>query len=170
MHSRIIPVAEKRIVCFQSKTVIICRFVFTFNNYYIYLKRYFEKFLTKVFTIFWRNAALSLILVWLIQKVRFNFFFQRRTQKHRYNCKDNNVQIVLMLIQLTLSAHEQYYWIVLKHKVYCILSLSVSNWDIITSFNSGLIANCRKQLRANAQKEVWSFREERYSFFRSLRA
>jgi len=51
--------AEKRIVCFQSKKVNICRFIFNFNNYYIYLKRYFEKFRTNDFcTIFWRTAAL----------------------------------------------------------------------------------------------------------------
>jgi len=40
MFSRNIPMAEKRIVCFQSK---ICSF-FISNNYYIYLKGYFEIF------------------------------------------------------------------------------------------------------------------------------
>jgi len=34
--------AEKRIVCFQSKNVKICSFFYISNNYYIYLKSYFE--------------------------------------------------------------------------------------------------------------------------------
>jgi len=31
---------------------------FISNNYYIYLKRYFEKIVTNDFSIFWRTAAL----------------------------------------------------------------------------------------------------------------
>ena len=44
------PMPEKRIVCFQSKNVKICRF-FISNNYYIhvYMKRYFEKNVTNDF-------------------------------------------------------------------------------------------------------------------------
>jgi len=38
--------AEKRIVCFQSKKVKICSFFWISNDYYIYLKRYFEKNVT----------------------------------------------------------------------------------------------------------------------------
>jgi len=49
--------AEKRIVCFQSKYVVF----FISNNYYIYLKRYFEKIVTNGFSIFWRTAALVTI-------------------------------------------------------------------------------------------------------------
>jgi len=54
--------AEKRIVRFQSKKVKICRFFFHIsNNYYIYLKIYFEKNVTNDFiSIFWRSAALSM--------------------------------------------------------------------------------------------------------------
>ena len=44
--------AEKRIVCFQSKKVKRCRFFFISNNYYIYLKRYFEKFVTYDFLVY----------------------------------------------------------------------------------------------------------------------
>ena len=59
MYSRNIPEAEKRIVCFQSKQVKICRF-FISNNYYIYLKRYFEIFVTNdFFSILWRTAAVT---------------------------------------------------------------------------------------------------------------
>ena len=46
MYSRNIPMAEKRIFCFQRKKVEICRFLFISNNNYIYLKRYFEIFVT----------------------------------------------------------------------------------------------------------------------------
>jgi len=46
MYSRHIPIAEKQIVCFQSNKVKICRFS---NNYYIYLKRYFEIFVSNDF-------------------------------------------------------------------------------------------------------------------------
>ena len=41
MYSRNILMAEKLIGCFQSKKVKL--FYFISNNYYIYLKRYFEK-------------------------------------------------------------------------------------------------------------------------------
>ena len=59
MYSRNIPMAEKRIVCFQSKKVKRCIFFLIFNNYFIYLKRYFEKCVTNdFFSIFWRTAAL----------------------------------------------------------------------------------------------------------------
>jgi len=64
MYGRNISMAEKRIVCFQSKTVKICSFCFIFNNYYIYLKRYFEIFVTyDFFSIFWRTVALSVSLL-----------------------------------------------------------------------------------------------------------
>jgi len=49
MYSRNISMAEQRIVCFQSKTVKLCRFFLIFNNYYIYLKTYFEKNVTNDF-------------------------------------------------------------------------------------------------------------------------
>jgi len=52
--------AEKQIVCFQSKKVKICR-IFYFN-YYIYLKRYFEKVVTYFFSIFWSTAALNIAM------------------------------------------------------------------------------------------------------------
>jgi len=60
MYSRNIPMAEKRIVCFQSKK---WKYVgFFSNNYYIYLKRNFEIFVTNDFcSIFWRTAPLTLI-------------------------------------------------------------------------------------------------------------
>jgi len=52
--------AEQRIVCFLSKKVKICSFFFISNNYYIYLKRYFEIFVSNnCFSIFWRTAALN---------------------------------------------------------------------------------------------------------------
>ena len=51
MYSRNIPMAEKRIVCLQSKKVKIC-FIFIFNNNYIYLKRYFEKCVTNAFLVY----------------------------------------------------------------------------------------------------------------------
>jgi len=58
MYSRNIPMAEKRIVCFQSKQVKICSFFS--NNYYVYLKSYLEKNVTNnLFSIFWRTAPLS---------------------------------------------------------------------------------------------------------------
>jgi len=46
IESRNIPMAVERIVCFQSKQMKICRFqpFFIYNNYYMYLKRYFEIF------------------------------------------------------------------------------------------------------------------------------
>ena len=48
MYSRNIPMAVKRIVCFQSKKGKLFSF-FTYN-YYIYLKKkYFEKFVTNDF-------------------------------------------------------------------------------------------------------------------------
>jgi len=56
--------AEKRVACFQSKKVKICRFFSISTNYYIYLKRYFEIFLTNnCFSIFWRTTALKGLLV-----------------------------------------------------------------------------------------------------------
>ena len=53
--------AVKRIVCFQS----ICSFFFKFlTTIIIYLKRYFEIFVTNdFFSIFWRSAALKLIVI-----------------------------------------------------------------------------------------------------------
>jgi len=48
MYSRNNSMAEKQIVCFQSKKVKKCRF-FIYNNYYLYLKRYFEKIVTNDF-------------------------------------------------------------------------------------------------------------------------
>jgi len=51
MYSRNIPMAEKRIVCFQSKKVKIYMF-FISNNYYIYLKRYFETNVTNDFLVY----------------------------------------------------------------------------------------------------------------------
>ena len=45
-NRRNIPMAKKRFVCFQSKK--ICRFFFISNNYYIYLIRYFEIFVTNL--------------------------------------------------------------------------------------------------------------------------
>jgi len=39
MYSRNIPIAEKRIVSFQSKKVKMCSF-FISKNYYIYFKRF----------------------------------------------------------------------------------------------------------------------------------
>ena len=48
MYRRNILMAEKRIVCFQSKKVKIC----ISNNYYIYLKRYFEIFVTNDFLVY----------------------------------------------------------------------------------------------------------------------
>ena len=54
MYRRNIQMAEKRIVCFQSKKVKIhvCRFFIISNNYYIYLKRYFETFVTNDFLVY----------------------------------------------------------------------------------------------------------------------
>jgi len=49
VYSRNIPIAEKWIVCFQNKKVEVCSFYFIFNNYYIYMKRYFEIFVTNDF-------------------------------------------------------------------------------------------------------------------------
>ena len=62
MYSRNIPMAEMRIVCFQSKKVVkkFLGFFYISNNYYIYLKRYFEILVTNDFlSIFWRSAALK---------------------------------------------------------------------------------------------------------------
>ena len=47
-YRRNISMAEKRIVCFQSKTVKICSF-FISNNYNIYLKKSFKIFVTNDF-------------------------------------------------------------------------------------------------------------------------
>jgi len=55
MYSRNIPMAEKRIVCFQSKKVKICLIS---NNYYIYLKIYFEIFVTNDFLGYSNNQLL----------------------------------------------------------------------------------------------------------------
>jgi len=54
MYSRNIPMAEKRMVCFQSKKVKIYKFFFISNNYYkiIYLVRHFEIFKTKHFLVY----------------------------------------------------------------------------------------------------------------------
>ena len=61
MYSRNIWTVEKRIVCFQSKKVKTCCFYFISDNYYIYLKKYFEIFVTNDFlSIFWSTAALTL--------------------------------------------------------------------------------------------------------------
>jgi len=51
MYRRNISMAVKRIVCFQSKKVKICTF-FISNNYFIYLKRYFEIFVTNDFLVY----------------------------------------------------------------------------------------------------------------------
>ena len=51
MYCRNTPMAETRIVCFQSKPVKICSF-FISKNYYIYLKRYFEIFVTNDFLVY----------------------------------------------------------------------------------------------------------------------
>jgi len=51
MYSRNIPMAEKRIVCFQSKKVKICKKIIS-NNYYLYLKRYCEIFVTNDFLVY----------------------------------------------------------------------------------------------------------------------
>ena len=50
MYSRNILMAEKRTVCFQSKKWKYV--VFSSNNYYIYLKRYFEIFVTNDFLVY----------------------------------------------------------------------------------------------------------------------
>ena len=58
--------AEKRIVCFQSKSkkVKICSF-FISNNYYIYLKRFFEICVTNdFFSIFWRTVCFQTFIDW----------------------------------------------------------------------------------------------------------
>jgi len=45
--------AEKRIVCFQSKKLKMYMYVSLIsNNYYIYLKRYFEIFVTNDFLVY----------------------------------------------------------------------------------------------------------------------
>ena len=47
MYSTNIPMAEKRIVCFQSKkseNMYILTVILNSTNYYMYLKRYFEIF------------------------------------------------------------------------------------------------------------------------------
>jgi len=51
--------AEKQMVCFQSKKVNVGFFYF---NYYIYLKRYFEQVVTYFFSIFWGTAALNIAM------------------------------------------------------------------------------------------------------------
>ena len=57
--------AEKRIVCFQSKKVKICSFFYISNNYYIYLKRFFLIFVTNdCFSIFWRTDALKVTFIY----------------------------------------------------------------------------------------------------------
>jgi len=48
MYSRNIPIAEKRIVFFQSKKSVIL----ISNNYYIYFKRYFEIYVTNDFLVY----------------------------------------------------------------------------------------------------------------------
>jgi len=48
MYSRNIPMAEKQIVCFQSKKKKICKF-FLFITTILYWKRYFEKCVTNDF-------------------------------------------------------------------------------------------------------------------------
>jgi len=52
MYRRNISMAEKRIICFQSKKVKICRFFFISNNFYIYLKRYFEIYVINDFLVY----------------------------------------------------------------------------------------------------------------------
>ena len=51
MYRRNIPMAEKQIVCFQSKNEKIRRF-FLFLTTIIYLKRYFEIFVTYDFLVY----------------------------------------------------------------------------------------------------------------------
>jgi len=77
MYSRNILLAEKRIVCFQSKKVKICRFFLISNNYYRYLKKYFEIFVTNdCFSIFWRTPAFKSSLMNPHQPVHiFNCFY-----------------------------------------------------------------------------------------------
>jgi len=59
MYRMIIPMAEKRIVCFESKEVKICSFFyFISNNYYIYLKIYFEKIVTNEFLVYFGGQLL----------------------------------------------------------------------------------------------------------------
>ena len=87
MYSRNIPIAEKRIVCFQSKQVKICRFLFISDNFYIYLKWYFEKCVATVmlFCIFRRSAALmSYCTQWY-----FNWFL---IGKQQTPCDVNNTR------------------------------------------------------------------------------
>ena len=53
--------AEKRIVCFQSKKVknmFVSTVIFISNKYYIYLKRYFEIFVTNDFLVYSRGQLL----------------------------------------------------------------------------------------------------------------
>jgi len=50
--------AEKEIVCFQSKKVKICRF-FISHNYYIYLKRNVEIFVTNYFLVYFGGQLLQ---------------------------------------------------------------------------------------------------------------
>ena len=60
MYSRNIPMTEKRNVCFQSKKKWKYVVFLISNNYYIYLKKYFEIFVTNdIFSIFWRTTALT---------------------------------------------------------------------------------------------------------------
>ena len=66
MHSRNIPMAEKRIVYFQSNiSEKLCadnigKYVVFFisNNYYIYLKRYFEKIVINDFLVYFEGQLL----------------------------------------------------------------------------------------------------------------
>ena len=56
------PLCIVEISRWQKSKLKICRF-FISNNYYIYLKRYFEKCVTNDFlSIFWRTAALNDLL------------------------------------------------------------------------------------------------------------
>jgi len=79
MYGMNIPIVEKQSVCFQSKKVKICRFFYISNNYYIYLKRYFEVFVTNdFFSIFWRTAALRLY------RITYFIPIARHLESHRH--------------------------------------------------------------------------------------
>jgi len=52
MYSMNILMAEKRIVCEKSENMKILTVILISNNYYIYLKRYFEIVVTNDFLVY----------------------------------------------------------------------------------------------------------------------
>jgi len=98
MYSRNIPMAEKRIVCFQSKKYVgFNLFWFLTTIIIIYLKRYFEIFVTNAFLVYSGGQLLTYVIYsiltrWLIYTV---YLYQNLSQKSFKKYTMNNLSWLL---------------------------------------------------------------------------